>query len=124
MLLRNLFEITENNGKVSAPGRGTEGGGASAGCYAPPPSHAGEKKANRNAGWLLLALFRKRNRSLYYCSRDMTSDEVLFDCFNIAVPACSSIWLDVMFDDSAAKSVSMMRPVAALVLVDTFDRLL
>ena len=60
----------------------------------------------------------------HYCSSDMTIDDMLFDCFSMAVPACSSIWLEVMFDDSVAKSTSMIRPVAASVLLVTFARLL
>ena len=55
---------------------------------------------------------------------DMTIDDMLFVCFSMAVPACISIWFDVMLDDSVAKSTSMMRPVAACVLLEMFDRLL
>ena len=53
----------------------------------------------------------------------MTIEDMLLLCFSIAVPACSSICDDVMFELSVAKSVSMMRPVAALVLVAMFDKL-
>src|SRR5471032_899350 len=49
---------------------------------------------------------------------------MLLLCFSIAVPACSNIWFDVMFELSAAKSVSSRRPVAACVLVLMFCRLL
>jgi len=59
-----------------------------------------------------------------YCSSDMTIEDMLLVCFSIAVPACISIWFDVMLYDSVAKSTSMMRPVAAEVLLLTFDRLL
>src|SRR3954469_1302499 len=62
--------------------------------------------------------------SVHYCSSDMTIEDMLLVCFSIAVPACSSIWFEVMFDDSVAKSTSVIRPVAALVLVLMFDRLL
>ena len=54
----------------------------------------------------------------------MTIDDMLLVCFSIAVPACISIWFEVIFALSEAKSTSMMRPVAACVLVLTFDRLL
>lgn len=53
----------------------------------------------------------------------MTIDDMLFDCFSMAVPACISIWFEVMFDDSVAKSTSMMRPAAAWVLLLTLARL-
>ena len=53
----------------------------------------------------------------------MTIEDMLLLCFSIAVPACSSICDEVMFELSVAKSTSMMRPVAALVLVAMFDKL-
>jgi hypothetical protein len=54
----------------------------------------------------------------------MTIDDIWLVCFSMAVPACISICLAVMFELSVAKSVSMMRPVAALLLVLTLARLL
>src|SRR5471030_2969810 len=84
-----------------------------------------DKKGNRIAGWLLASCSVARSgRGYDYCSKEITSDEMLLLCFSIAVPACSSIWLDVMFELSAAKSVSSRRPVAAWVLVLMFCRLL
>jgi hypothetical protein len=75
------------------------------------------KKANRKVG-----LWKELVRD--YCSRDMTIDDMLLVCFSMAVEACSSIWFEVMSALSEAKSTSMMRPVAALVLVVMFCRLL
>ena len=59
-----------------------------------------------------------------YCSSDMTIDDIWLVCLSMAVPACISIWFEVIFALSEAKSTSMMRPVAAWVLVLMFDRLL
>ena len=59
-----------------------------------------------------------------YCRSDMTIDDIWLVCLSIAVPACISIWLEVIFALSDAKSTSMIRPVAFCVLVLMFDRLL
>ena len=59
---------------------------------------------------------------LDYCSNDMTIEDMLLVCFSMAVPACINIWFEVMFDDSVAKSTSMIRPAAAWVLLEIFAR--
>jgi hypothetical protein len=82
------------------------------------------KKANRLAGLSHRSGLRTAQEKTDYCSSDMTIEDWLLLCLSIAVPACSSIWLDVMLADSVAKSTSMMRPVAFFVLVEIFDRLL
>ena len=76
---------------------------------APPGAH----KKSQTAVWLGDA-GRKRPGS-DYCSKDMTIEDMLLLCFSIAVPACSSICDEVMFELSVAKSTSMMRPVAACI---------
>ena len=47
-----------------------------------------------------------------YCSSDSTIEDMLLVCLSIVVPACSSIWLEVTFDNSVAKSTSIRPPVA------------